>query len=288
MNKKIATILMLSVGLCGYAQQNKSVAEFNYKLTPAGTDDISLQNTNIYIEVPTNVGTGVMTHSFNGDYNLYDYTAAQYFNTESLNSFYNLKYQLEYKYPLTSSFNIHAQANVAIMSILNKSLSSNDLFFGGGLYISKNYSLGDKPSVLKLGISYSAITGEPTYLPIISYEKIVSDRFSYKIGFPETEITYGLSEMSQVKLNLETNGYYANLSQPLYVSVNDVAEKAKISSTTLGLQYNYKMDKSWSIKLCAEYALKNSYKLENNNNTVYDFDVATKPTFSTGIIYNLK
>lgn len=288
MNKKIVTILMLSAGLCGYAQQNKSIVEFNYKLTPTGADDIALQNTNIYIDVSTNVGTGILTHSFNGDYNLYDYTAAQYFNIESLKSFYNLKYQLEYKYPFTSSFNIHAQANAAIMSTLNKSLSSNDLFFGGGLYISKTNALGDKPSVLKLGISYSAITGEPTYLPIISYEKIVSDRFSYKIGFPETEITYGLSEVSQVKLNLETNGYYANISEPLYVSVNDVAEKAKISSTTLGLQYNYEMDESWSIKLGAEYALKNSYKLENNNNTVYDFNVATKPTFSTGIIYNLK
>ena len=288
MNKYFVTILMLSVGLCSFAQLKEGVIEFNYKLSPVASDDVALQNSNLYIEVPTTVGQGVLTHAFTADYNLYDYLATTPFNTEDLNTFYNLKYQLEYKYPLTNSINIHAQANAAIMSTLNQNIIGDDFFFGGGLYVSKTNTAESKPSVLKLGISYSSITGKPTYLPIISYEKIVNSRLSYKIGFPEAEIIYGLSEVSKVRLSLNTNGYYANISKPLYINIDHVAEKAKISSTNLGLQYQYKMDNSWSIKLGAEYALKNSYKLENNNNTVYNFNVSSKPAFSTGIIYNLK
>lgn len=276
------------VALKGYGQLERDVFSFNYTLAPIGNDGVDFYKTDFKLNIPVKLKKGVLINSVGYDYYQLSYSNAPV-NTEELNSFHGVNYRFTYLYPLNNKWNLSAGVGVSIASNLASSITKEDFLFNGGVTAIKKGGTYKKPSLFVFGLGYSTLAGKPSVLPLISYSKKVNDTFSYGIGFPNTYATYILNDRNSFNASLWQNGFYANLSNPVGVTMMDDANKASYTDISLGLDYAYQMDNTWAITFKAGYSFHNTYELlDRDNNTVYDFDLGPKPYFSTGIKLNLK
>lgn len=285
-------VLIIFSGSNAYSQFNESNFSFNYTLAPIGNDGIDFYKTDIKLSIPIKLKKGILVNSLGLDYYQLNYKNDYSFTTADLTSFYGINYSLIYIYPLSKQWSLSAQVRSYIVSNLTEGINGDDFLINGGLFAIKNIGTKEKPSRLMFGVGYTTIAGKPRILPTINYTKRVSDKFSYGIGFPNTYAEYKINDRSALKSLLWLNGFYANLSNPIFVNTNDMASKVSFTSASLGLEYNYRMDESWIISFKGGYSFYNDYSLFDSDgdrgDTVFDFDTTSKPFFSTGIKYFLK
>ena len=276
------------VTLKGHGQLKRDLFSFNYTLAPLGNDDVDFYKTDFKINIPVKLKKGVLINSVGYDYYQLNYFNTS-FNTRDLDHLYGINYRFTYLYPFIDKWNISAGVGVSIASNLVSSITSEDFLFNGGINAIKKGGTFKKPSLFVFGLEYSTLAGNPRLLPLISYSKKVSDKFSYGIGFPNTYSTYTLSNRNYFNASLWLNGFYANLTDPVGVSIMNDASKASYRAISLGLDYGHQMDDNWAITFKVGYSFQNTYELlDYDNKMVYDFDLGSRPYFSTGIKFNLK
>lgn len=272
-----------------YGQLDHDILSINYAVAPKGNDDLDFSKTDIKINLPTMFRKGILSNSLSINYYEMNFENALNFNTKDLENVYDFNYTLSYAYPIYEKWELEWNAGVSLISNLTNNITSEDFLFNGGVIAVKNGGTIDNPSKLKFGLTYSTITGIPRILPHFSFAKYVNSKFNYSLGFPMSYATFHLNNRSILNSVFWVDGFYSNLSNPVYINYSDSAQKTSFSSLTLGLDYNYKMDESWSIIFKAGYSLTNKYEiLDQENNLIYDFETATKPFFSTGIRFDLK
>ncbi len=288
MPKQIIAIIIFCSITKSYSQFDGSLFSFNYTLAPIGSDDFDFYKTSINFNVPIKLKKGILINSFGVNHYELNYENSMPFTTDDLNEFNGFKYSLMYVYPINDKWNVSGRLGVSAISNFTSGLSSDDLLFNSGAFVSKKGGTKEKPSRLMLGVGYSAISGKPRILPLISYTKKVSDKFSYGIGFPNLFAKYNMNERSSLKTSIWMNGFYANLSNPVVVDTYNEAEKASLTAISLGLEYEYWMDKFWAITFKTGYSMYNKYELEDvSKNIVYEFEAGSKPYFSTGVKFSL-
>lgn len=285
MNNRNLIFLIAIVSLKAFCQSDDDVFSFNYTLAPTGNDDVDFYKTDFKLSVPLKKDMLSNTMAFN--YYQFDYYDTD-FDTGELSDLYDLSYNLSHTYLLGDKWNINSAIGVSLVSNLEGSVSFDDMLVNGSLAFIKRGGSKEKPSQFTFGAMYSTITGKPRVLPIISYEKKVNEKFSYQLGFPKTFVEYKLNIKNTFKSKLELDGYYGNLSNPIYINISEQVNKVSFSSTSLGLEYNYWMGDCWTIVFSGAYSLLIDYKLENNkNDSTYKFNTKNQPYFSTGIKFNL-
>ena len=244
MNKKSLIILLAVVSLKTYCQSDDDLFSFNYTLAPTGNDDVNFYKTNFKLSLPIKKDILFNTLAFNyHQFNYYDVN----FSKDELSSLYELSYKLNHTYLLDDKWSLNSTLGVSLVSNLDNAISFNDIFLNGSLAFIKRVGTKEKPSHFTFGAMYTTITGRPSVLPIINYEKKVNEKFSYQIGFPEAYAQYKLNERSTLKTKLELDGYYGNLSSPVFINISEQVNKVSFSSTSLGLEYNYWMGDCWTI-----------------------------------------
>lgn len=290
MKRIIMVALIISVVNKTYSQLNENMFLFNYSLAPIGGDAIDFYKTDFKLNIPVKLKKGKIINSIGYDCYQLNYTSNYSFETFNLSKFHDISYGLNYIYPISSTTLISAKAEVSIASNLINTVSSDDLLLLGDLFISKKIGGETSKEILAIGVSYNVITGKPKMLPIASYTKQVSDKFSYSIGYPKTYANYKMSPVSSLKSLLSIDGVYSNLNNLTYINTTTEANKASLTTTSLGLEYNYKMDGFWVVFFKGGYSISNKYTLLNNNNDdeVYNFNTASRPFLSAGIKFNLK
>ncbi|PKG43764.1 DUF6268 family outer membrane beta-barrel protein [Psychroflexus sp. MES1-P1E] len=241
MIRNISIIVFIMVALKGYGQLERDVFSFNYTLAPIGNDAVDFYKTDFKINISFKLKKGVLINSVGYDYYQLSYTNAP-MNTEELNSFHGVNYRLTYLYPRNNKWNLSAGAGVSISSNLASSITHEDFLFNGGITAIKKGGTYKNPSLFVFGLGYSTLAGKPSVLPLISYSRKVNNTFSYGIGFPNTYATYNLTDRSSFNASLWQNGHYANLSNPVAVTMMDEANKASYTAISLGLDYAYQMD----------------------------------------------
>gem|GEM_PF-1402614 len=270
-------------------QSNEDLFSFNYSLSPIGNDKIDFYKTAFRVSIPVKLKKGLLTHNLAMDFYELNYGKDYSFSTTNLSTFNDLSYGLKYTYPLADTWKFNMQAEVSFVSNSTSRINYDDLIFLGELSVTKIMGAQDNYEALTLGINYTTITGKPRLLPTIIYSKQVTDKFSYGIGFPKTYAAYKINDLSTITSLLFTEGVYSNLSAPISVSTISEANKASFTTTSLTIEYNYKMDDNWTILFKGGYLLSNKYTLLNSeNNKVFDFNTTPKPIFSAGIKFNLK
>lgn len=270
-------------------QSNETMFSFDYSLAPIGNDEIDFYKTDFKVSIPVKLKKGLLINNFGVDFYELNYGKDYGFSTTNVSKFNDLSYGLKYIYPLADTWKLNTQAKVSLVSNLISSISNKDLFVGGEVSVTKQLGTENTTESITLGVNYTTITGEPSFLPTINYTKQVNDKLSYGIGFPKTYAKYKLNDLSSFKSLLSINGAYFNLSAPVSINAASNANKASFSSTSLMLEYNYKMDDNWVILFKGGYSLSNKYILLNSdNNKVFDFNTTPKPIFSAGLKFNLK
>ena len=289
MKRFIMVLFIMTIVNQTYAQLNENTFSFNYGLAPIGHDDIDFYKTDFKFNIPMKVNNGVLIHSLGFENYCVNYTKDFSFSTEDITKLYNINYGLKYKLPIAQKWLLTSSAKAAIVSNLASSINSNDLLLTGSVLASKTFGTEDHDELLSFGLSYTTITGKPSILPVVSYTKQVNDKFSFGIGFPETFAYYKINTISSIQSVLKMDGVYANLNNEMAINTTTNAEKLSLSSTSLGLGYNYAMDDSWRISFNGGYALSNNFELLNiDDDTVYNFETESKPFFSAGITFNIK
>ena len=269
-------------------QSSDNIFSFDYTMAPITTDDIAFNRTDFEISLPVKLKKGLLINTVSADFYQFSYTKDYSFSTTDLSRFNFISYGLKYTHSLSNTWRLNSEAKASIASNLINNISYHDLLFMGEVSITKVFDK-DKQEALTVGVNYSVITGKPKILPTINYSKQVNEKFSYGIGFPKTFAGYRLTNLSTLSSSLSLDGFYSNLTTPISVSYSEYATKASFSSTSLALEYSYKMDDYWSILFKGAYAFSNTYKLFNSNdNTIFDFNAKSKPFFSAGIKFNLK
>lgn len=279
--------IIISVVNKTYSQVDDDLVSFSYMLAPIGNDEIEFNKTNLAINIPVTINNGVLTNNVGLDFYQVQYNADNNFSTEDLEKFYDLHYGLSYTFPISNTWFLNGEFKTSLVSNLSDQLDFNDLFFSGEVSTIRKINLNGKPASLKLGVMYSAITGKPKVLPAVSFTKQVSEKFTYSIGFPKTYTEYKINERSSFNSFFQLDGFYANLSNSILVNDLKEARKASFSSTFLGIEYSHRMDNLWDIFFKTGYSINNDFSLrDSNNNEFFDFDLKSRPFFSTGIKYN--
>ncbi|MEH6408142.1 MAG: DUF6268 family outer membrane beta-barrel protein [Leeuwenhoekiella sp.] len=287
MNRNILLILIISLGSKMYSQQTDTFS-FDYMLAPIGNNDVDANKTSLAFSLPVvwNDLTLITTAGF--DYSRFTYLNSLGFETGSLENMYNTYINLDFTYHLSEKWAFSTDFNTAIISTLTEPVTSEDVFFTGGLFVIKNGGTENLPTQIKAGLGYYNFTGIPQILPVVSFSQQLDENLFYKIGFPETLITYSLNQRSRINAVAQLDGYYAHLSNPVILQTTN-ATNASVSSTTLSLGYEYDMDEYWSYNFKAGYLIDNDYDLRDSaDDKIYSFDMPTRPFFSTGIKFNLK
>ena len=175
--------------------------------------------------------------------------------TQDLENLYNINYNLRYVYPLDNKWVLMGQVGASLSSNLRNSIQSEDFNFTGGINAIKRGGTLENPSRLLFGLNYVTITGKPRVLPMISYVKKVNDTFSYGLGFPDNYAKINFNEKHSLKSLIWVNGFYTNLSDPIFINAN-------MESWILRISFNIIVDdidlKALYLQLCVN-RLKKGY-----------------------------
>jgi len=285
MYKKIKFIIILSiVSFNTYAQLDEGVVFVDYAIAPISEDGVDFSKISAKFSYPIKLKKGVLINSLGVDYFQMGYDDNFEIETQDLENLYNINYNLRYVYPLGNKWALMGQVGTTLSSNLRSSIQSNDFIFTGGINAIKIGGTLEKPSRLLFGLNYITVSGKPRVLPLISYIKKVSDKFSYGLGFPNTYAKYNFNEKHSLKSLIWVNGFYTNLSNPIFINSNIEAEKVSFRAISLGLEYNYFLNKRTFLILKGGYTMSNKYLLlDMNNNEVYNFNTASEPYFSIGL-----
>jgi len=285
MYKKVKFIVILSLmTFNAHGQFYEGVALIDYAIAPTSEDGVDFSKISAKYSYPKKLKKGVLINSVGVDYFQMNYDSHFEIETQDLENLYNINYNLRYVYPLDSKWVLMGQVGASLSSNLRNSIQSDDFIFTGGINAIKRGGTLDNPSRLLLGFNYVTLTGKPRVLPMISYVKKVNDTFSYGLGFPNTYAKFNFNEKNSLKSLIWVNGFYTNLSNPIFINANMEAKKASFRALLLGLEYGHLLNKRTSIILKGGYTLSNEYLLlDMNNNEVYNFNTTSEPYFSIGL-----
>ena len=285
MSKKIIFIVLLSLLTFNvFAQLDEGAVFVDYAIAPVSEDGVDFSKISAKFSSPLKLKKGVLVNSVGVDYFQMNYHDNFEIETQDLENLYNINYNLRYVYPLVNKWALIGQVGTSLSSNLRSSIQSDDFIFTGGINAVKIGGTLENPSRLVFGLNYITLIGKPRILPMISYLKKVNDKFSYGLGFPNTHAKYNFSEKHSLKSLIWVNGFYTNLGDPIFINSNMKADKASYRAISLGLEYNYALNKRTSVILKGGYNIYNEYLLlDMNNNEVYNFNTASEPYFSIGL-----
>lgn len=286
MSKKVIFIVIFSVVTFNlHSQFDEGSIIVDYAIAPVSEDGIDFSKLSVKFSYPLKLKKGVLVNSVGVNYFQMNYDDNFEMETQDLENLYNINYNFRYVYPLANKWALIGQVGTYLSSNLRSSIQSDDFIFTGGINAIKLGGTLEKPTRLLFGLNYITVIGKPRVLPMINYVKKVSDKFSYGLGFPNTYMKYNFSEKHFLKSLFWVNGFYTNLGDPITITTNLEAEKASYRAISGGLEYNYLLNKRTSLILKGGYTIYNEYLLlDMDDNEVYNFNTASEPYFSIGLI----
>lgn len=288
--KKILFICVLSIFSMSLsnAQQLGDLFKVEHTYSPS-SDDFDYNSTEVQFNLPIKLKKGFLMNSLSFNYNNLSYNKDYMFNTNALETIYNIDYALAYAYPLDKSWVITARINPRISSNLEGSLSGDDILLNGALIATKRWGERGKGSALTFGLAYATLSGRPGVVPFVSFKQIINEKLSYAIGFPDTYFQYKLNEKHRFKTGLKVQGFYSNLSGNDNPVINgETATKIQFRNFLANIEYRYAFAKHWKLNASAGYSFSNDYILaDDDQNELFDFDIENRPFFSIGVSYDL-
>ncbi|MFC0779405.1 DUF6268 family outer membrane beta-barrel protein [Flavobacterium sp. HJSW_4] len=259
------------------AQENFSAA-VNFKTVP--TDKINFSETDIALFYQKKLGTkskiaNTLEYSnlkVNYDFNPYNFYADQ----EKFN-------QVQNKFEYSSEITEKTKWQLSIVPTANfqSKLDISDVTVLGSLSI--NQQLSSKLNVI-LGASRTTIFGTPKVTPIIAFDYKMNEKTDFKIGFPDSKISYSNNERNKFSLTNSFNGNFYHLDQTTHT--DNTAEKAVLSQMTSALEYERNVSGNWFLNFKAGYDFNKKYNLlDGSDHKIYDYNSGNGYVLGIGIKY---
>lgn len=284
MENRLVLILVLGLGTKSFAQTSGEYIGLQYSLYPSGEEYTTISRSKLYAGFTNRFKNLSFEHALGFEVDQLDFPIEYSTNDNNTSRIYDFSYAVNLNYEISEFLELHLELEPTLTSDLKNSLSSKDLFLYGGAFALLRGEVDAKPFYFKLGVAYSRYLGEPEFLPVLSFSSRLSERLYFKLGFPESKITYKLGPSGSLSAGLEYEGKYANLSSPLYLEDNDPANKLKWEWSSINMNYSYELNKFWSFDFGIGYLLKNNFSLRNENEkTISTFKLDSSPFLSSGI-----
>ena len=204
-----------------------------------------------------------------------DYGFDHFENEEALETFNEIKYNLTYTGKVNKSLGYTFGITPTLSSNVKSNLSFKDIYVASYFFVTKQFN----KNAFSLGLEYNPLFSRKNPIPVVAYN-YSGEKFTYKIGFPETEITYNLNERNLLSAFFKPNGFYSNLSKKITYNTSLIG-KANYVSFLSGIQFQRSINEYWSVGLQSGFQTFSKYQLLQKNNKVYEFN--TSENFFAGI-----
>ncbi len=285
MLKKILLMLFLGMGkiTTTYSQVEKISFTGNYKLLPNKNDKLGLEAIDLEGSFMIKFGQVRLQNKFVLENYQVTYPFGMKFNTEAVQNFKVAEERIDIGFAVSKKWQVHGYFITALVSNFEGSITSEDFLFTGGAYfLSKNET--NASSVFKIGAGYETYFGKPDIYPLFSYYKKVGKKMAAEVGFPKTELTFTPSEQHALSTRLDFQGKFFNISKPIITDQDEVAQKARISTTSLSLMYKHILDDNWSFNIGAGYFLDSQFSLLKSTQTEgFQLELKNRIYFNSGI-----
>jgi hypothetical protein len=212
------------------------------------------------------------------------------FDTSLLRTISVIDLNLAYTFKTSEKWRLGFKFSPRIASTLTKSITGDDFFLNGGAFAiqdrTKDESL-KRPYRLILGLTYNASTGIPFPLPFVSYYRKPSDKYSFSLGVPKSNIKRFLNAKNTLQAFASLDGYFAHLQEPSAVNGNQV-DNISLSVIVGGAGYEYLFTKHLVAYAYAGYTFRlNNVLRDKNRDEVFKLDDLNAFYLRTGIKFKI-
>lgn len=265
------------ISFLGLKAQENFGATVNFKTEP--TEKINFSETDVAVFYQKKLGTkskiaNTLEYSnlkVNYEFNPYNFYADE-------DKFNQVQNKFEYSSEITEKtkwqFSIIPTAN------FQSKLDFSDLTVLGSLTISQQ--LTSKINLI-VGAGRTSIFGAPKITPIVVFDYKMNEQTDFKIGFPDSRISYSNNDRNQFSLTNSFNGSFYHLDE---TNTDNNAEKGVLSQMTSALEYERNVTGNWFLNFKAGYDFNKKYNLlDNSDHKVYDYNSGNGYVLGIGIKY---
>jgi len=193
---------------------------------------------------------------------------------------------LGYTFKTSEMWRLGFKVNPRIASTLTQSITSDDLFLNGGVFVINDRTEDEsskRPYRLILGLTYNTTTGLPFPLPFVSYYRRINEKWSFSLGIPKSNVKFFLDQKNTVQAFASVDGYFAHLQEPTSVDGKPV-DHISLSVVVGGFGYEYKLSEYLFAYTYIGYTGRlNNVLRDNDRNDVYKLDDLNAFYLRTGL-----
>ncbi|KAF2082922.1 DUF6268 family outer membrane beta-barrel protein [Flavobacterium sharifuzzamanii] len=266
------------ISFLGLKAQGNFSAAINFKTEP--TEKINFNETNIVVFYQKKIGTkskiaNTLEYSnlkVNYELNPYNFYADQ-------DKFNQIKNKFEYSSEIAEK----TKWKISVIPTANfqSKLDFSDVTVLGSLEISQHIS--SKLTVIA-GAGRTSIFGAPKITPIVAFDYKMNEKTNFRIGFPDSKISYSNNDRNKFSLTNSFNGNFYHLDETS--STENNAEKAILSQMTSALEYERNVGGNWFLNFKGGYDFNKKYNLlDGSDHKIYNYNTGNGYVLGIGIKY---
>lgn len=285
--KKLIAVAFLTGMNIGYAQLKDGLSVSSSLLSQNDGTGINRSGFSFQKTIPVNEKGNALLLGANYTLSAFDFeNGQQSFPTSGLERFHTASLKAGYLKVLNPKWSLMAVAEPGVSSNFNGALKFRD--FNLTAYVMATLSNRDHTAFLSFGMAYDMQLGFP--VGVVSYYKIVNEKWSYHLGVPSFYLNYNISKRSAIQPFAKLDWTLANIGKP--VLPDQEKKKSRLSHIAVigGLGYHYRIGKSFSLFAEGGYSVFNELQIQDykiDDNVLYDFDLKNSLYLNAGIRYTL-
>jgi len=187
------------------------------------------------------------------------------FDTSVLDRIHIIDLNIGYTFKWNEKWRLGVKFNPRIASTLTKSLSADDYFLNGGVFLindrTKDESL-KRSYRLIIGLTYNATVGLPFPLPFVSYYRRINEKWSFNAGIPKSNLKYTFNKRNNLQAFVGLDGYLAHLQNAVVINGQNI-DHISLSVAIGGFGYEYCFTKHLVAYMYTGYTLRLNNVLRN-------------------------
>jgi len=189
------------------------------------------------------------------------------FDASVLDRIHIIDLNIGYTFKWNEKWRLGVKFNPRIASTLTKSLSADDYFLNGGVFLindrTKDESL-KRSYRLIIGLTYNATVGLPFPLPFVSYYRRINEKWSFNAGIPKSNLKYTFNKRNNLQAFVGLDGYLAHLQDAVVINGQNI-DHISLSVAIGGFGYEYCFTKHLVAYMYTGYTLRLNNVLRNKS-----------------------
>ncbi len=261
------------------------IAKAEYLYVPGNGSNFEYHRQSVEVNIPFKIKEGA--YFFAG----FDYSRMLFrfqetedsYDKRTTDNFKSLDLNLTYTYEMKNNWRFGIKVTPSFNSNLEGGLEMNDFLVNGIMAFIKTREATDskKASRLILGLAYSTISRQPIPIPLLSYHRKITPKWSYTIGAPYSNIQYHASEKHRFKIHAEGEAFNSHIQNGVFVEGEGTADRLRVFLISVGFRYEYKFSEHIESFLITSRTVVSDLQLRRKK------DVLFRPSLDNAMIFRM-